>query len=150
LTLDELKEDLLVSIFGETGIDTQRVNFNIPDPNTRLYCDKTHISAALLEMVYNASKYAPSDSAISVEMTNLDGAISLSVTDEGRSVESDKASGLFDAFERGDSWGDSYQRGAGLGLPFVSMIAQSHSGEAWFRKSKTGTSIFRLTLPFAG
>jgi signal transduction histidine kinase len=149
-TFRTLEDELRVSMFGIPKLNPARIKISFDDPDTGIYCDKAQITAALFELVDNSLKYGPQDSVITVRMTEFGGEISLSVTDEGMSVESSQASGLFDAFERGNSWGDSLQRGVGLGLPYVSMIAQSHSGDAWFRKSDSGSSEFGITLPFAG
>lgn len=149
-TFGELKEDLLVAILKVHGLDPARVKISSDDESREVYCDRQHISAAMLELVDNALKYGPAGGSAHVKMAGANGAISISVEDDGQSVNPENAGDLFDAFERGTAWGDSFQRGAGLGLPFVSMVAQSHSGEAWFRKGESGNSIFGMTLPFAG
>ncbi len=149
-TFGELGEDLLVAVLKIDGLDPSRVQISSDDETREVYCDRQHISSAMLELVDNALKYGPPEGVARVKMIGIDGAISISVEDDGQSVKAENADDLFDAFERGTAWGDSFQRGAGLGLPFVSMVAQSHSGEAWFRKGESGNSIFGITLPFAG
>jgi signal transduction histidine kinase len=103
------------------------------------------IKLVLQNLVWNAMKHSPQGTVrISAEPRRDAEGWVISVSDEGTGIAEEQVRGLVEAFERGESGG---QTGLGLGLAIASQVAKVLGGRLTV-ESKVGTgSTFRLILP---
>ncbi|WP_187646754.1 sensor histidine kinase [Nitrosophilus labii] len=80
--------------------------------------DPNHIDILIKNLVDNAIKYAKPNSIITVTLKNC----TLSVTNEGKTIKSDKLSQIFKRYERDDET----TGGFGIGLDIVSTICKKY------------------------
>jgi signal transduction histidine kinase len=87
--------------------------------------DPVWLSKALDELVDNAVKYTPSGSSITLvaELATGDG-VRLSVRDTGPGIDTDRLGELLGDFSQADASETRHHGGFGLGLGFVSRVAQ--------------------------
>lgn len=111
-----------------------------------LPCDGVRVRQALLALLENARRYA-TPGRLGV-LIRVDAAtVTLAVEDEGPGLSPAFAARAFDTFTRAEPSRSRQFGGSGLGLPVVRAIAEAHHGQAHYRTSQAGGSIFEITLP---
>ncbi|HLH49753.1 MAG TPA: HAMP domain-containing sensor histidine kinase [Roseiarcus sp.] len=104
--------------------------------------DPDRMRSALDNLVLNAIQAAPKRSTVLVAATRADGALTLSVHDEGDGPAATIRQNLFEPFVTGRA------DGVGLGLSIVREVAAAHGGEARLAETPSGTT-FEIVLPCA-
>ncbi len=87
--------------------------------------DRTELGEALWNVVENALKYAP-DSAIHLRASDVDGATTITVRDEGPGMVESARIHAFERFYRGDERGEIV--GSGLGLAIAKRVVERAGG----------------------
>ena len=81
------------------------------------------VAIAVGNLLDNAIRYSPPDSAVSVALSREGAQVLLRVRDEGPGIPRDRREAALRPFTRGD---DTGEEGSGLGLSIVSRIAELH------------------------
>jgi signal transduction histidine kinase len=102
--------------------------------------DPEQVSSALDNLVLNAIQAAPPDSTVLLAASRGEGALTLSVRDQGPGPTEGVREHLFEPFVTGRP------DGVGLGLSLVREVAAAHGGEARIAPSQPGTT-FEIVLP---
>ncbi len=123
------------------------VEIEIPADLPMLDLDPVLFEQVLFNLLDNAAKYAPSGSLIRIEGRADNGAVRLSVIDEGPGVAPDDLERIFDKFYRVQAQ-DRQRAGTGLGLAVCRGFIEAMGGAivAENRRDRSG-AIFLLTLP---
>ena len=105
--------------------------------------DPRQLRRVFQNLVGNAVKFR-GDAAPLIEVSAIRDSQEWVVTvrDNGRGVDADKASRIFDMFSRADEEID----GAGIGLAVCRRIVEAHGGRIWVEPADGG-SAFRFTVP---
>jgi signal transduction histidine kinase len=109
-------------------------------------------AAALLRravdnLVDNAVKCSPAESAIELEASAEAGGVAVVVSDRGIGVSPEDLPLLFEPFFRGERSRSRGTGGSGLGLALVRRIAIAHGGSVSAELRPEGGMRFRLSLP---
>ncbi len=104
---------------------------------------------AINNLLENAVKYAPSDSAITVELLRQDEELVLSVADEGEGIPDEEKGKIFRKFYRIGNENSRKTKGTGLGLYLTSKIIQQFKGAILVRNNAPKGSVFEITAPAA-
>jgi two-component system, OmpR family, phosphate regulon sensor histidine kinase PhoR len=134
----------------ETKLANKHLNMIVGvAPELPLICaDRARLQEALSNLLDNAVKYSREHGEIRLQARQRDGAIVLSVSDNGIGIGKEDLPRIFERFYRVDKARTAENiRGTGLGLAIVKHIAQLHDGyvEAESELGK-GTTI-RMVLP---
>ena len=130
----------------ETGIGARLVaNISEPLPNVRVPPDA--FITALLNLLDNAAKYSPAESAIVFKVSSDGNEVAFAITDCGPGLTSRELARVWQAFERGPA--DAATPGCGLGLAIVRSIATQCGGRADADSTPGHGSTFRVILPSA-
>jgi signal transduction histidine kinase len=106
--------------------------------------DATKISWAVSNLIANALRYSPGGGRVRVESGERNGAVLISVSDEGPGIPADQRERIFDRFVQGT---ESDAGAAGLGLAIVRDIVQAHGGRIHLESEVGRGSRFTLELP---
>lgn len=98
----------------------------------------------VLNLVTNSIKYGPDNAEVTVEISDEEGLIRLSVSDHGEGIEDENKESIFDRFKRVEK---GAVKGTGLGLAIVKRVVLAHSGRVWVEDNSGGGSIFIVTFP---
>lgn len=100
-----------------------------PDANAgALRADKEKIEQVIVNIISNAVKYTPDGGHISVSVRGLEGAVRISVKDNGIGIPAEDISHLFERFYRVEKARSSDTGGTGLGLAIAKEIVSAHGG----------------------
>ena len=111
--------------------------------------DGTRLAQVVDNLLGNAAKYSPSDSAIELTGTRGDGQVLVSVRDAGIGIDPRHLPSLFDRFYRVPAAAEMV-KGLGLGLSIVRDIVAAHGGTVWAESAGEGHgSTFWVALPEA-
>ena len=97
-------------------------------------------------LIDNAIKYATLNTVIEVELTELNGSITLLVKDQGVGVEPDDREKIFEKFYRAGAEHTRSTKGTGLGLYLCKRIAMFHKAKLFVVPNSPQGSIFSFTL----
>ncbi|MEJ3749158.1 HAMP domain-containing sensor histidine kinase [Actinomycetes bacterium KLBMP 9797] len=106
--------------------------------------DEPTVRRAVANLVDNAIRYAPTDSAVRVDVAQTAAEAAVVVTDQGPGIPAADQDRVFERFWRGDH----DVPGTGLGLPIARQVALAHGGTLTLTTPALNGagSAFRLTL----
>jgi len=110
--------------------------------------DADRLLQVVTNLISNAVKFSPQNSAVSIVLGAEMQGVTLSVVDPGRGIPVDKLETIFDRFQQVDSSDSRQKGGTGLGLAICKAIVEQHSGRIWAERNPDGGSTFRVFLPF--
>jgi signal transduction histidine kinase len=108
--------------------------------------DATRLTQVFVNLIANASKFAPEGTPIRVGARNDGGLISAWVEDAGPGLPEGDTLGIFERFKRGGSQ-EPEPGGLGLGLWISRSIVERHGGSISAGRTDEGRTRFTLTLP---
>ena len=112
--------------------------------------DGRRLGQVLVNLILNASKFGPSNSAIDVTITARGDTIRVSVADRGPGVSTEQAKRLFEPYYRAPATAGSGKDGVGLGLSIVKSIVEAHNGQVGVESRRGGGARFWFSLPSVG
>ena len=122
-----------------------RLEVCIDDGIGRVLADAGRLRQILLNLVDNASKYAP-HGAIELRVTTRGGDVSFAVVDHGPGVPEVDRARVFEQFVQLDQSSTRRQGGTGLGLYLCRQLASQLSGTLTLDEVVGGGCCFTLTL----
>lgn len=109
--------------------------------------DRLMLRRAINNLLSNAVRHTPKNGRVIVRVSDTDdGAVLVSVENNGETIPAEHLPRLFDRFYRADSSRQRFSEGAGLGLAITRSILRAHGGDAEV-VSKDGLTCFTLILP---
>ena len=110
--------------------------------------DRSAARVVLANLLENAARYSPEDSAIHVRVQKDLRSCRLDVVDSGEGIRKEDLKNIFKMFWRSSGERASRVRGTGLGLYIVRNIVKDHGGKVWALSSGPGRgSTFCVRLP---
>jgi signal transduction histidine kinase len=108
--------------------------------------DATRLTQVFVNLIANASKFAPENTAVRVG-AHVDGRqVTAWVEDAGPGVPEGDAVSIFERFKRGGSL-EPEPGGLGLGLWISRSIVERHGGTITTERTADGFTRFTITLP---
>ena len=126
------------------SLGTRRVTVNIPEDLPLVAIDDVLIEQVFVNLLENAVKYTPSDSAIRILVSATDRSVTVEVADHGPGLPKGHEARVFEKFYRAASDG---RRGTGLGLAICRGVLLAHGGRIWAHNLPEGGVAFLFTLP---
>src|SRR2546425_12669375 len=125
----------------------RRVDWNAEAAAVEISADWRRLGQILDNLLANADRFAPANTAIELEVMADDGRAIVRVIDHGPGVPREWRERVFDRFVR-DPGG---RRGSGLGLSIVRGLVEAQGGTVSLEPQGSGVgAVFRFTLMLAG
>jgi two-component system sensor histidine kinase/response regulator len=115
----------------------------------RVVADEDLLHRTLGNLVENAIRHAPRDTAVRILASRGEGAFEIRVSDAGTGVPFAMRESIFDPFVQLEGEGlPSSRRGRGLGLTFCRLAVEAHGGRIWIEDANPG-AVFVVRIPDA-
>ncbi|MEO1450026.1 MAG: HAMP domain-containing sensor histidine kinase, partial [Bacteroidota bacterium] len=112
-----------------------------------LHVDRQHIANVLNNLLDNANKYSPDAPHITLKTWSEEGAICVSVQDQGLGISKADQAEIFTRFFRVSTGNLHDVKGFGLGLSYVKEIVEAHGGDIRVQSVLGAGSTFTVQLP---
>ncbi|MCT2023701.1 MtrAB system histidine kinase MtrB [Corynebacterium sanguinis] len=122
------------------------VNFIVPDEPVQIEGDSRRIERVIRNLIANAVDHSEGN-PVTVELTQNDEAVAITVTDEGIGLKPGQEDLVFKRFWRADKSRKRHSGGTGLGLAIAREDALLHKGTLDAAGTVNVGSQFRLVLP---
>jgi two-component system sensor histidine kinase KdpD len=142
----ELIDSVLEKI--RPAAEGRHIEVRIPPDVPPLWVDRELMEVALRQLIDNALKYSPHDSAVSVTVSTSNGRVVMSIADRGPGIPEAEQTRIFEKFYRADASRHQIP-GAGLGLVIAREIIHAHTGEIWVESKPGEGSVFHVSVPAA-
>jgi two-component system phosphate regulon sensor histidine kinase PhoR len=112
-----------------------------------IMADPLHLSNIIKNLIENACKYSKENLKIEISTFNIDDKIIISVKDNGIGISAEHQKYIFDKFYRVPT-GDVHDvKGFGIGLYYVKVMTEAHSGKIEVKSEPGKGSRFDIYLP---
>ncbi|GAB3620963.1 ATP-binding protein [Glutamicibacter endophyticus] len=113
-----------------------------------IHGDADLLMTAVRNLIDNAIRYSPPNTAVGVGLRQRDGYAQISVTDQGPGISLEEQERVFERFYRVDAARSRSTGGTGLGLSIVKHVVANHGGEVnlWSQPGQGSTFTLRLPL----
>ena len=112
-----------------------------------VYADMSKIQQVLYNLIDNAIKFSHPDSTITIETTEKNEKVFISVKDTGIGIPKDSMKKIWERFYKTDLSRGKDKRGTGLGLAITKQIAENHGGTLHFVNRPNEGCDFTIRLP---
>ncbi|HWK74813.1 MAG TPA: ATP-binding protein [Povalibacter sp.] len=147
VSVAEIVEDADALIGALLKQRRQTLEVNVPEDLPRVDGDGPRLTQVVVNLLANASKYAPEESTVSIGASAADRIVTVWVEDEGPGVPEIESGSVFERFYRGPDE-EPEPGGLGLGLWIVKSIVNRHEGAIRAERIE-GRTRFVVELPAA-
>jgi K+-sensing histidine kinase KdpD len=136
-------EDIIDAALAQAEPLTRKhqIKVVVADELPTIRVDARAVTEVIYTLLDNASKYARTDTPISIEAHRAaDELIEIAVADEGPGIPSHLRERVFERFYRAASDGETADRagGIGMGLAIAKGIVEAHGGHIWIEDNRAG------------
>jgi two-component system sensor histidine kinase KdpD len=139
--------DLVRSSVDRMRITLERrpLKVDIPEDIPSVNADAEMVGLALRQLLGNAIKFSPPESAIATAARQDHGMVTVTVSDQGPGIPRDEMESIFERYYRGKRTRETVS-GTGMGLSIAREIIHAHHGRLWVENMPDGGAEFSLTL----
>jgi signal transduction histidine kinase len=119
----------------------------IRGPDVRLEADPDLLKQVFFNLIDNAVQHTGPRDSIELRWRIVEGAVVISVADNGEGIAAEDVPHIFEQFYRGDRSRSRRQGGTGLGLSIVQAIIQAHQGNIEMSTRPGQGTRFDILLP---
>lgn len=145
VAISELIEDSDALVGALLTQRRQRLEVNLPEDLPNVDGDGPRLTQVFVNLLANASKFAPEDSVIRIGAEHAGEFVTTWVEDEGPGVPEIDSNSVFDRFYR-SAGQEPEPGGLGLGLWIVKSIVERHGGTVTARRTPEGRTRFEVKL----
>lgn len=151
VALDDLIETAVTAAadpFAAKGVTLiSHVDGDLPT----LWADRHRLGQVLANLLDNALRHTPRGGQVTVAASAEDGALIITVTDDGEGIAGEHLPHVFERFYRADASRTRERGGAGIGLAIAKALVEAHQGQVTAGSRGPGTgATFTITLPVRG
>jgi two-component system phosphate regulon sensor histidine kinase PhoR len=139
--LGELFQELRLRLDGDRA-----VNVDVPE-HLVVATDRPKLAEALGNLLDNAAKFSPPESAIDIRAEAAQHFILISVRDRGPGISPEHWKRVFERLYKVDRARPREAGGFGLGLAISKHLVQSIGGRIWTEAADGGGQVFVIALP---
>jgi two-component system, cell cycle sensor histidine kinase PleC len=143
LTLQESVEAAAKLLSVRAAEKNMKIEVALPANLPKLFADKRAVSQVAINLITNAVKFTPSGGTVKITgRLDADGRMAFIVSDNGPGIPKQEQRQALAAFARGAHATKQAIEGAGLGLPIVNGLMESHGGTMEINSQKgKGTDV---------
>lgn len=133
-----------VKSYFETMAQSKQIQYTFQHDvsSVRLWVDTDKMEKILANLLSNAFKFTPDGGTITIRLQDHAGYVTLSVEDNGKGIQPQNLSAVFDQFFTGDNL-----TGTGIGLHLTHEFVSMHKGSIHVESEPGKRTIFFVELP---
>ncbi|WP_434615264.1 sensor histidine kinase [Azospirillum sp. B2RO_4] len=143
VALGQLLEEVRAGLTGTEA--EERLQLSVEVPDRVLVADAPFLGVAIGNLVQNALRYSPPDTAVRVSAGDDGGVVVIRVADQGRGMSPDEVERIGSIYFRASS--SRGTKGSGLGLYMTQKIVAAHGGTLTVESVRDEGSVFTIRLP---
>ncbi len=124
-----------------------KVDISVQPTSLALNADPIRLKQILVNLASNAVKFSHPNSNISIDWTEEENQIALTVKDFGVGIEPEFLPHLYEPFRRSKIARDLQREGTGLGLTLVKKFSDAHDAELQVSSRPGNGTTFKLLFP---
>lgn len=109
--------------------------------------DQDRLKQVMANLLSNAAKFSPAESAVTIGMTDSGPNVRISVSDKGNGIPENFREKIFTKFSQADGSNTRAVAGTGLGLSICKAIVEQHHGSIGFETETGAGTTFYFELP---
>lgn len=141
---EQLRQAVL--LFEKT-LQERNIQLDLFAEKLPVYSSKRLLSNVWVNLIGNAIKFSPNNSAISIKAEDCGDYLSVAITDHGCGMDDETQQNIFNKFFQGDK--SRSVEGNGLGLPIVQKVLKLVGGKIMVQSEPGKGSTFTVLLPTA-
>jgi two-component system sensor histidine kinase KdpD len=142
----ELRDIIGASLHAlKDKLEERKVKVDIPPDIFEIPMDYSLMMRVFVNLIDNAAKYSPPDTAIEVIAERQGDDIIISVKDRGFGIPAGDLEHIFDKFYRAVK--PRQVSGTGLGLSICRGIVEAHGGKIWALNNRDKGAVIKVQLP---
>jgi PAS domain S-box-containing protein len=146
LDLQEVIAEAATEISPLVQARKQSLNIEAPQHPLLINGDRIRLSQVLINLLSNATKFAPEGGKIHINVRDDDALLTIEVSDPGIGIKEEDLGKVFEPFAVISK--PTYTKGTGLGLSIVKGLVEAHGGKTWVESPGEGRgATFTCTLP---
>ena len=135
-------------ITEQESLSGRRIELELPASPVVIQADCERLSQIVTNLVTNAIKYSPDNSAVQVRISQSGDKATIYVHNEGTPIPPEQQANLFEPFYRTPDAQSSSKKGWGLGLAISKEIVERHHGRIGVESSEEQGTTFSIELPY--
>jgi PAS domain S-box-containing protein len=143
--VNEIAQEMVGLLHGEANRYAVSVPTDLADDLPKITADRVQLQQVLMNLMLNAIEAMKETGGVLTVRSQLDqdGRVTISVSDTGVGLPTEKADQIFNAFFT------TKPQGSGMGLAISHSIVESHGGRLWATSNQGRGATFHFTLPIA-
>jgi signal transduction histidine kinase len=143
----DLREMCSEAITEQQVLSGLKIEIELPPSPVILQADCERLSQVVTNLLSNALKYSPEDSAIQVKISQAKQKALIQVHNQGQPIPQEQLANIFEPFYRTPAAQKSSKKGWGLGLAISKQIVDRHHGRIWVESTEEKGTTFSVELP---
>ncbi len=136
---------LVADVVGSLSPILQRHRLDVrPGLGLHALADPPRLRQIVEHLVENAVKYAPPDTAITLDWRMVEGSVQLGINDQGPGIPAEWRERIFEPYARRET---HTARGSGIGLFAAKRLAESMGARLWCEPVQPNGARFVVALP---
>ena len=120
----------------------------VAEDDLEILADRMHLANIVCNLLENAIKYSAEAVTIRIDyQMREDGAVQITVADNGIGIAKADQRFVFDKFYRSESAKDKAIPGIGLGLSYVKLLVEAHGGSISLDSTEGEGTAFTIVIP---
>ncbi|MBC7553465.1 MAG: HAMP domain-containing histidine kinase [Taibaiella sp.] len=144
--LKKLIEEVVQNLQLRLAQSNAKVSFETKGNCFMVPVDKLHMQGVVVNLIDNSLKYALQQPNIYISLNELNGAVQLSLSDNGPGIPEEYRGKIFEKFFRIPDGYRHNTKGYGLGLSYAAQVMRQHNGSINVSNRAAGGCTFTLTF----
>ena len=144
--LKKLVEEVIHGMQLRINGQGAKVSFDATGSSFVILMDKLHMQGVLVNLIDNSLKYGQAPVNVSIKLTERNGKVQLSHTDNGPGIPEEYREKVFEKFFRVPTGNRHDTRGHGLGLSYAAQVMRQHNGSINVNNVASGGCVFTLSF----
>jgi len=139
--------DAIATVQSRAKKKSIKINYELSGEIDEIYGEPILIEEAITNLLFNAIRYSPQNSEITIKAYDTPKQTLIQVVDNGIGVPPNEIEKIFDEFYRAENAREVERDGTGLGLSIVKQVVERHHGIITVKNNSVAGCTFTISLP---